>query len=122
MNENPTTNPGPDAPDSYDDGAIVCDDQGLAIRRYYPWGTKRIPYAAVRSVETLPLTGANAVRRWRIWGSGDFLHWWNLDPHRPQKDTALVLDVGRRIRPTITPDDPAAVTQLLAARTGGPTS
>ena len=23
---------------AYEDGAILCDDQGLTIRRYYPWG------------------------------------------------------------------------------------
>ncbi|RAG81583.1 hypothetical protein DN069_32005 [Streptacidiphilus pinicola] len=102
----------------YDDGGVVCDEQGLAIHRYYPWGSKRIPYTAIRGVETLPLSDANSVRRWRIWGSGDFVHWWNLDTRRPHKDTALVLDVGRRIRPTITPDDPAAVARLLAERTG----
>ncbi|WP_306193166.1 hypothetical protein [Streptomyces sp. MK5] len=99
--------------DIYDDGTILCDDQGITIRRYYPWGAKRIPYASVKGVKTLPLTGANKVRRWRIWGSGDFVHWWNFDPHRPKKEVALVLDVGRRVRPTITPDDPATVARII---------
>ncbi|MFG3206441.1 hypothetical protein [Streptomyces sp. NPDC048192] len=97
----------------YDDGTIRCDDHGITIRRYYPWGAKTIPYASITGIETLALTGANQVRRWRIWGSGDFVHWWNLDPHRPKKDTAFVLDVGRRVRPTITPDDAAAVARIL---------
>jgi hypothetical protein len=99
---------------AYDDGGIVCDDQGLTIRRYYPWGSKRIPYSAVKAVAELPLTGVNTVRRWRIWGSGDFLHWWNLDTRRPEKDLALVIDLGHRVRPTITPDDPDAVERILA--------
>lgn len=98
---------------TYDDGRIRCDDRGLVIRWYYLWGAKRIPYAALKGVAELPLTGANKVRRWRLWGSGDFLHWWNLDPQRPQKSMALVLDVGRHIRPTITPDNPASVEQIL---------
>jgi hypothetical protein len=97
----------------YDDGAIRCDEQGIIIRRYYPWGPKTIPYASIAGVETLPLTGANQVRRWRLWGSGDFVHWWNFDPHRLGKDTALVLDLGRRVRPTITPDDAAAVARII---------
>lgn len=54
--------------------------------------------------------------RGRIWGSGDFVHWWNLDPTRPHKSVALVLDVGGRVRPTITPDDPERVAQLLHRR------
>ena len=77
MNENDAT--------AYSDGAIRCDDQAVTIRRYYPWGAKRIPYTSIKSVQRLPLTGANAVRRWRIWGTGNFVHWWNLDPHRPKR-------------------------------------
>ena len=99
----------------YDDGRIRCDDQGLTIRHYYLWGAKRIPYTSIRSVEELPLTGASAVRRWRIWGSGDFVHWWNLDPQRPEKKLALVIDVGHSVLPTITPDDPDAVERILAS-------
>ncbi|MFE2581095.1 hypothetical protein [Streptomyces sp. NPDC059378] len=101
---------------SYDDGTIRCDDQGIAILRYYPWGAKTIRYASIRGVQTLPLTGANKVRRWRIWGSGDFVHWWNFDPNRPKKGVALVLDVGHRICPTITPDDAAAVARIIAEK------
>ena len=101
---------------TYDDGGIRCDDQGLAIRRYYPWGTKEIPYTSIRGVKRLPLTSANKVRKWRIWGSGDFLHWWNLDLQRPKKNMALVIDIGHRVSPTITPDDPDAVEHILAER------
>ena len=103
---------------SYQDAGIRCDDDGVTIRRYYPWGAKQIGYDSIRSVAQLPLTGANKVRRWRFWGSGDFLHWWNFDPHRRRKGVALVLDVGRRVRPTITPDDPEAVARILAERIG----
>jgi hypothetical protein len=103
---------------AYEDGEIVCDDQGLTIRHYYPWGAKRIGYASIRNVERLSLTGANTIRRWRIWGSGDFVHWWNFDPHRPKKESALVIDTGGRVYPTITPDDPDAVERILAERAG----
>jgi hypothetical protein len=97
----------------YDDGGIACDEEGVVIRRYYPWGAKRVPYATIRSVQELPLTGVNRIRRWRIWGSGDFLHWWNLDLRRPQKTLALVLDVGRHVRPTITPDNPEVIERIV---------
>ena len=100
----------------YDDGAIACDAKRLTIRRYYLWGAKRVPYSSIKSVKELPLTGVNAVRRWRIWGSGDFYHWWNLDTKRPGKRLALVIDVGRPIRPTITPDDPERVEAILKER------
>jgi hypothetical protein len=100
----------------YDDGQIACDDRGLIVRRYYPWGTKRIPYGSIRSVQRLPLKRFRG--RWRLWGSGDFKHWWNLDPGRPHKAVALEIDVGGRILPTITPEDPDAVDQILAEHAG----
>jgi hypothetical protein len=98
----------------YDDGNIALDDTALVIRRYYPWGAKRIPYASIRSIGRLP-TG---IRRWRIWGSGDFRHWWNLDPSRRGKEVALDIDTGHRIHPAITPDDPQAVERILREHLG----
>lgn len=100
-------------PSLYDDGRIECGDSDLIIRWYYPWGAKRVPYGSIKDVTSLSLTGVNRVRRWRIWGSGDFLHWWNLDPKRPRKAAALVLNVGGHMRPTITPDDPATVERII---------
>jgi hypothetical protein len=44
------------------------------------------------------------------------VHWWNFDSRRPHKKVALVVDVGRRIRPTITPDDPETVERILNER------
>ena len=101
----------------YDDGRIACDATGLIVRWYYLWGSKRIAYGSIRSVSRRPLTGVGG--KWRIWGSGDFVHWWNLDPHRPSKDLALVIDTGNRTLPTITPDDPEAVERILTDRLGG---
>jgi hypothetical protein len=94
----------------YDDGKIACSETSLIIRRYYPWGAKTIPYSTIRSVERLSPLG---VRKWRLWGSGDFVHWWNLDRGRPKKELAIVIDTGHRMRPTITPDDPPTVERIL---------
>jgi hypothetical protein len=93
----------------YDDGRIACDRTGLLIRRYYPWGDKRILYASIRSIKCLPL----GIRRWRLSGAGDLVHWWNYDPDRPEKQIALDIDTGHRIHPTITPNDPRTVERIL---------
>ncbi len=99
----------------YDDGRVACAEDQLIIRWYYPWGgAKRIPYTAIRSVTSRPLSRSTG--GWRIWGSGDLVHWWNLDPGRPGKSTALVIDTGHHIQPTITPDDPERVRALLEER------
>jgi len=96
----------------YDDGEIVCDETGLLIKRYYPWGSKRVLYSSIKSVRRLPIK----IRRWRIWGTGDFRHWWNLDPNRTKREVALEIDTGNWIRPTITPDDVDAVERTLKER------
>jgi hypothetical protein len=93
----------------YDDGKIACDETGLLIRRYYPWGAKHIPYTSIESVRRLPIR----IRRWRLWGTGDFRHWWNLDVRRPRTTIALQINTGHWIHPTITPDDPDAVERIL---------
>jgi hypothetical protein len=95
----------------YDDGRIACDDEGITIRWYYLWGAKRIPFQAIRSVRAFPL---NPIRgKWRVWGSGDFVHWYNLDASRPHKKTGIEIDTGGQVRPCITPDDVEAVTRIL---------
>jgi hypothetical protein len=100
----------------YDDGRVACDAEGLVIRWYYLWGSKRIPYRSIRSISTFELSPVRG--RWRIWGSGDFLHWYNLDPNRPNKKVGIELHRAGRVIPTITPDDPEAVTRIVNEHTG----
>jgi hypothetical protein len=103
-------------PPLYDDGRIVCDDEGITIRWYYPWGAKRVPFRAIRAAKKYPL---GAVRgRWRIWGSGDFVHWYNLDGGRPHKEIGIEIDAGARVRPCITPDDAEMVSRIIAEHAG----
>lgn len=56
-----------------------------------------------------------ATGRWRTWGSGDLVHWLNLDPGRRHKQQAFVVDIGRRAKPVVTPDDPDAFRAALVA-------
>jgi hypothetical protein len=98
----------------YDDGRIACDDEGVIIRWYYLWGKKKIPYTTIRAIKMRPLTRWRG--KWRLWGSGDLVHVYNLDRTRPRKETAIEINMGRRIRPTITPDDPEAVARIVTER------
>ncbi len=102
----------------YDDGRIACDERGVTIRWYYLWGAKHVPYTAIRNATTRRLTKIRG--KWRIWGSGDLVHWYNLDVSRTRKSTAIELDLGGRVRPVITPDDPDTVTKILAEHTNHP--
>lgn len=100
---------------SYDDGVLACLDDALLIRRYYfPFAvSKRVPYADIRRAKRFTLTGMTG--KYRAWGSGNLTQWFNLDLRRTRKSVGLVLDLGRRMQPVITPDDPERVIATLAA-------
>lgn len=96
---------------------IECTDTAVRIRGYYfPWGTKTIPYEHIRGmrrVDAGPLTGKG-----RIWGTANPRYWAGLDPARPGKQVALILDLGRAVHPFLTPDDPDAVEAEIRRHTG----
>ena len=97
----------------YQDRRIWCTDNAVLIRGYYfPWGTKRVGYQDIREVRRVPVK--KFFGRGRIWGSTTLRYWANLDPGRPGKKEALILDTGRSILPFITPDDPAAVASVIS--------
>ncbi|KUL51413.1 hypothetical protein ADL22_06355 [Streptomyces sp. NRRL F-4489] len=103
----------------YEDHWITCTEDAVRVRGYYfPWGTKTIPYTKIRGVrrrEMGMLTGQG-----RIWGTGHPRYWASLDPERMSKSTALILDLGRYVRPFLTPDDPDAVEAVIRERAGLP--
>lgn len=94
----------------YDDGLVASTGDALLIRTYYfPLATtKTIPYTKIRSVTSRPAS------RGRVWGTGNFTHWHNLDLGRPRKRTGLVIDLGRHIKPVVTPENPGELLRLLA--------
>ena len=98
----------------YQDQRITCTSSALVIHGYYfPLATaKTVPYDQIRGVEEIELGSG----RWRIWGGSDPRYWFNLDPQRRHKASALVLQLGKTIRPVITPDDPSRVRSILEQR------
>jgi hypothetical protein len=102
----------------YDDGVIACDDDGLAIQNYYPWGALRVPYGEIRAMSVLPIKGWAAFQPY-LWGPSDLVHWWNLDTHRQHKKTAVVFDIGARFKPTVTPLDPVSFERIVRAHLHG---
>ncbi len=100
----------------YDDGLVALDRDGVTIRQYYfPLGaSKRIPYARIKGVQARRMGLLSG--KGRMWGSGDFRHWLPLDLRRPTKDTLLILDLGRWVKPAITPDNAARVLTILRER------
>ena len=103
--------------DLYSANGITCTDDALRIAGYYfPWGTKVIAYSKVRGVQRVDM-GAFTGRA-RIWGTANPRYWANLDRNRMRKSVGLVLDLGARVKPVITPDDCDAVEQIIRKRAG----
>ncbi|HTT86988.1 MAG TPA: hypothetical protein VMF60_06455 [Acidimicrobiales bacterium] len=101
----------------YRDRWIRCTPTEVQIRAYYvPWGTKRIPYGTIKGIRKVAMGAFTG--RGRIWGSSNPRYWASLDPARPGKQVGLILDLGRRVKPFITPDDPDAVERTIRARAG----
>ena len=97
---------------SYQGPLILIQDGTLTIRRYYfPTGAKRIPLTAITGVEQYAMTRWTG--KWRIWGT-TLVRWFNCDAGRPHKQQAFVIDLGRRVKPVLTPDDPEAFRAALA--------
>lgn len=88
---------------------------------YFPYGTKDIPYTeimGIRRVLLRPLRG-----KVRIWGTGTFRYWVNLEVRRPAKKFGFILDNEKKVKPFVTPDSPDAFEAVVRERAGlGPTS
>ncbi|MGA3216371.1 MAG: hypothetical protein ABSD97_11875 [Acidimicrobiales bacterium] len=96
----------------YRDRWIECSPDGITIRAYYfPWGSKKIPYRSIRSLRRVELSTFRGQAR--IWGTANPRYWANLDPGRPRKSIGLIVDLGRRVQPFLTPDDPGAVEAII---------
>lgn len=100
----------------YADRWISCTDEGIEVRGYYfPWGAKHIPYDRIRGIRRVAMTFARG--KGRIWGTASPTLWASFDPGRGKKSIALVVDLGGRVRPFLTPDDPAAFLADVARHT-----
>lgn len=100
----------------YEDPGLTLDDDGITINRYYfPFATsKRIAYDDIVGIKAQSMSWATG--KGRFWGATDPRYWFPLDIHRGRKSTLLILDVGRRVRACVTPEDPAKVIEVLKAR------
>lgn len=100
----------------YQDHWIECTDSEIRIRAYYvPWGTKRIPYSSVKSMRRASISAMRG--QFRIWGTANPRYWAGLDPRRPSKQVAFVLDLGKAVCPFVTPDDPDAFESAVRSHT-----
>jgi hypothetical protein len=102
----------------YEDSRITLDAGGLSLRMYYfPFGSKHIQFDRIAKVHEHDMGTGIGGGRWRIWGSGDLVHWMPLDAKRPKKKWMYIFRLkGSAFRPCVTPDDPEAFKAALTSR------
>ena len=100
--------------DNYREKGIICGDTALEIRHYYLWGSKKVPYSSIASVQRVTLSALKG--KARIWGTANMEYWANLDTKRMSKKEGLVLDFGKRVKAFVTPDDVDRVEALIRER------
>jgi hypothetical protein len=100
--------------DNYREKGIVCADDILEIRHYYLWGSKKVAYRSILGVQRVTMAALKG--KGRIWGTANSAYWTNLDTMRPSKKEGLILDLGKRVKPFITPDDPDRVETIIRDR------
>lgn len=99
----------------YEDETILLDDDGLTIKSYLrPGHAKRIEYGSIKNFEVFEMGFWTGRHRLVGIGFGRPRSWFAWDRDRGRKHTAISLDAGGWIRPTIVPEDPAAVEAILA--------
>jgi hypothetical protein len=105
--------------EDYRDPRIEADANGLKIKHYYvPFGAKHVAWNDIQGVGRIKLSTLGG--RLRVWGTSNPRYWTNLDPRRPVKKQGFVIDLGRRVRPFITPDDPAAFEAAVRSHSSAP--
>lgn len=106
---------------TYDDDAITLDETGITVKNYYlPGRPRTIRYDNIIHAEIIDLgffTG-----RHQLVGIGPlrprlFFHW---DRTRSTKSHGISLDLGRRLRLAITPDEPDTVLADIRSHTRTP--
>jgi hypothetical protein len=95
---------------TYDDAAVTLDETGITVKNYYlPGRPRTIRYDDIVHAEIVDLGFGTG--RHQLVGIGPlrprlFFHW---DRKRSTKSHGISLDLGRRLRLAITPDEPARV-------------
>ena len=103
----------------YEDDMVVLDDDGVTIKNYRRRGdAKRIAYGDIRDIDVFEMGIWSG--RYRLVGIsfGRPRNWFHWNPNLGAKGAAIGLDVGKWIRPTMVPEDPATVEEILRARIG----
>ena len=103
----------------YDDSVVALDEAGITIKSYgRPGSHRNISYSEVRDVSLISLRIGTG--RWRLVGisPGRPFHFFHWDSHRASKSHGLSLDLGRRRKTAITPEDPDRMLALIAERIG----
>ncbi|MEZ5333858.1 MAG: hypothetical protein R2741_00730 [Methanolobus sp.] len=78
----------------YSDKLVEVEENGIFLKKYYfPLGTSKfVKFPDILKMEKRPATFSNG--QWRIWGTGDFMTWFPLDWHRPDRELIFLIQLS----------------------------
>jgi hypothetical protein len=100
----------------YQDKFITITHDEITINYYYLWYpmSKKINFSTVKNVDLINLTLFSG--RFKFWGINHLMYWYHMDINRHSKKEGIILDLGRRIKPAITPNNVIQVYEILLDR------
>jgi hypothetical protein len=99
---------------AYQDDTVLLDEAAVTIQNYWrPGGSKRIAYTEIKDLERFEMGFWSGRHRLVGISLGRPRNWFPWDSTRNGKTSAISLDVGGLLHPTIVPDDPEVVEEIL---------
>lgn len=104
----------------YQDRSLIIDDDGITITSYlWPGNHRSIPFSSIVAFEEIAVgtfSGRHRLVGFEFRRLRDFFPW---DTRRSASSRAIAVDVGRRVRPIISPEDYERVLELMSEHTNG---
>ncbi len=97
----------------YQDNLIEITDDSIILKHYYfPFISKKILFADIKSIEAREPTLMNGA--WRLWGTGTLTAWFPIDFLRPTRDKIFFITYKTQsIKSGFTVEDSNRVKKIL---------
>jgi len=98
----------------YSDKLIEISNDAITLRKYYfPTFSKKI--VKISEIEKIVIKKPTLMTgKFRLWGTGDFFHWFPLDQHRTKREVIFFLSMkNKKIKIGFTVEDSAKVIEIL---------
>ena len=100
----------------HEDKHVIITNNEIIIKCYYfPFaGEKKISFKQIKKIELINI--GSLTGKLKVWGMNYKLLWFHFDAGRLFKNHGIVIDIGKYIKPAITPEDINKVFHILQGK------